>query len=24
NDSFWEGITINQENWDLTPFLKHL
>ncbi|HEP4845283.1 TPA: HIT family protein, partial [Streptococcus pyogenes] len=24
NDSFWESITINQENWDLTPFLKHL
>ncbi|HEQ1001819.1 HIT family protein [Streptococcus pyogenes] len=24
NDSFWEGITINQENWDLAPFLKHL
>lgn len=24
NDSFWEGITINQENWDLTPFLTHL
>ncbi|MHC5865359.1 HIT family protein, partial [Streptococcus pyogenes] len=22
--SFWESITINQENWDLTPFLKHL
>ncbi|GFE44080.1 HIT family protein [Streptococcus canis] len=24
NDSFWEGITINQENWDLTSFLTHL